>query len=81
MDWALEHGWVVYLRAWPDLLRQRTAHQERPLLRYRSLEELWRDRDPIYQRAHRIYDASLEPHQLAELIVQELRVVTEGSAG
>ncbi|MCS7081585.1 MAG: shikimate kinase [Bacteroidetes bacterium] len=78
MDWALEHGWVVYLRAWPELLRQRTAHEERPLLRYRSLEELWADRDPIYMRAHRVYDAALAPDLLAEAIACEVRARIEG---
>lgn len=68
-------GWVVYLNVPPVLLFERTRHdRNRPLLRVPDplarLEELHRQRDPLYREtAHTIVEGS---HLVASGIVQHL---------
>lgn len=68
-------GWVVYLNVPPALLFERTRHdRNRPLLRVpdplRKLEELHRQRDPLYREvAHTTVEGS---HLVASGIVQHL---------
>jgi len=68
-------GWVVYLNVPPALLFERTRHdRNRPLLRVpdplAKLEELHRQRDPLYREsAHLVVDGS---HLVASGIVQHL---------
>jgi len=68
-------GWVVYLNVPPALLFERTRHdRNRPLLRVpdplAKLEELHRQRDPLYREtAHLVIDGS---HLVASGIVQHL---------
>jgi shikimate kinase len=68
-------GWVVYLNVSPALLFERTRHdRNRPLLRVSDplakLEELHRQRDPLYREtAHTIVEGS---QLVASGIVQHL---------
>jgi len=68
-------GWVVYLNVPPTLLFERTRHdRNRPLLRVpdplAKLEELHRQRDPLYREAaHTIVEGS---QLVASGIVQHL---------
>lgn len=68
-------GWVVYLNVPPALLFERTRHdRNRPLLRVpdplKKLEELHRQRDPLYREAaHTTVEGS---HLVASGIVQHL---------
>lgn len=68
-------GWVVYLNVPPALLFERTRHdRNRPLLRVSDplakLEELHRQRDPLYREtAHTIVEGS---QLVASRIVQHL---------
>ena len=68
-------GWVVYLNVPPALLFERTRHdRNRPLLRVSDplakLEELHRQRDPLYREtAHTIVEGS---QLVASGIVQHL---------
>ena len=68
-------GWVVYLNLPPALLFERTRHdRNRPLLRVpdplKKLEELHRQRDPLYREAaHTTVEGS---HLVASGIVQHL---------
>lgn len=68
-------GWVVYLNVPPALLFERTRHdRNRPLLRVpdplKKLEELHRQRDPLYREAaHTTVEGS---HLVASGIVQYL---------
>ncbi len=68
-------GWVVYLNVPPALLFERTRHdRNRPLLRVpdplAKLEELHRQRDPLYREAaHTIVEGS---QLVASGIVQHL---------
>lgn len=68
-------GWVVYLNVSPTLLFERTRHdRNRPLLRVpdplAKLEELHRQRDPLYREtAHTIVEGS---QLVASGIVQHL---------
>ncbi len=70
-----ETGWVVYLNVPPAMLFERTRHdRNRPLLRVpdplAKLEELHRQRDPLYREAaHLVVDGS---HLVAAGIVQHL---------
>ena len=73
-------GYVVYLRAQPSDLWQRTQHdRNRPLLRTADpegrLSELYAERDPLYcDTAHLIMDTGRQsPHLLAGKLEQQIR--------
>ena len=73
-------GYVVYLRAQPVELFQRTQHdRNRPLLRTTDpeakLRQLYVDRDPLYREtAHLIMDTGRQsPHMLAGKLEQQIR--------
>lgn len=67
-QWLRERGTVVYLHVSPEILVERTRHdQNRPLLqvqnRLAQMQQLYAMRDPIYREvAHIILDISTESH-------------------
>lgn len=72
-------GAVVWLDATPDQLHQRVKHSKRPLLRTadprRTLEELYRAREPLYREAStvRIDSGKLTHRQTADAVLDALR--------
>lgn len=67
MNWMLENGTVIYLKANPGLLARRLMPErnERPLLKNLNDEELLKfireklnSREPIYRQAHHTLDAA-----------------------
>ena len=66
-------GPVIWLDASPDHLYQRVKHSKRPLLR--TVEELYRAREPLYQEAAtlRIDSGSLTHRQTAEAVLAALQ--------
>ena len=76
-----DRGTVVYLRANPEELAQRTRHdRSRPLLQTSDprarLRELFRQRDPLYrQAAHFIIETGRpSPGLLAQLVLTQLEL-------
>lgn len=74
-----EIGPVVWLDASPEQLFQRVKHSKRPLLQTddprRTLEELYRAREPLYRQvaAIRIDSGSLTHRQTAEAVLARLQ--------
>ena len=72
-------GPVVWLDASPEQLHQRVKHSKRPLLRTsdprRTLEELYRAREPLYREAStvRIDSGRLTHRQTADAALAALR--------
>ncbi|MBU3664506.1 MAG: shikimate kinase [Chthoniobacterales bacterium] len=72
-------GPVVWLDATPEQLHQRVKHSKRPLLRTadprRTLEELYRAREPLYREAAtvRIDSGKLSHRQTAEAVLAALQ--------
>lgn len=72
-------GPVVWLDATPDHLYQRVKHSKRPLLQTavprRTLEELYRQREPLYREAAtiRIDSSTLTHRQTAEAVLATLQ--------
>ena len=72
-------GPVIWLDASPDHLYQRVKHSKRPLLQTpaprRTVEELYRAREPLYQEAAtlRIDSGSLTHRQTAEAVLAALQ--------
>ena len=72
-------GPVVWLDATPEQLHQRVKHSKRPLLRTadprRTLEELYRAREPLYRQASRVRidSGKLTHRQTAEAVLTALR--------
>ena len=72
-------GPVVWLDAAPDKLHQRVKNSRRPLLQTddprRTLEELYRQREPLYREAAslRIDSTDLTHRQTAEAVLEALQ--------
>lgn len=72
-------GPVVWLDASPEQLHQRVKHSKRPLLQTdnprRTLEELYRQREPLYREATtvRIDSGNLTHRQTAEAVLAALQ--------
>ena len=72
-------GPVIWLDASPDHLYQRVKHSKRPLLQTpaprRTVEELYRAREPLYQEAAtlRIDSGSLTHRQTAEAVLAQFQ--------
>lgn len=72
-------GPVVWLDASPEQLHQRVKHSKRPLLQTdnprRTLEELYRQREPLYREAAtvRIDSGNLTHRQTAEAVLAALQ--------
>ena len=74
-----EIGPVVWLDASPEQLYQRVKHSKRPLLQTdaprRTVEELYRTREPLYRQAStiRIDSGDLTHRQTAEAVLARLQ--------